>query len=978
MADNSPEAEFHSILFTRLRDYVYREETPFESVRIEDDNDRGRADIFVQSNLTGSLVIEVKRDSIYPLDEDVIKQARDYAGASNVEYFATCNSNDFFLFHYTGQMEVSQIPYYYLNLRDVDLYDPTLDDRIPTILNAVQFLKERGELPKQGKRDRIVGLLRSFHTSIWPTFQALGQEKYNTDPDFTKKFDVWVNENNYTELNKDQQFEQAAKQYAYLISNKILFYEVVREQTPDPVETKSGYSLNSLVEGVSESGIDRHIQQQFERIQEEIDYEPVFDEGTDGEGNHEASLFADYPHNAKTRKSLVNLLGSIEAKKISQIDEDLLGELYEELIPESERKALGQFYTDPDIAEAICNWAIQPDSGEIPRVLDPASGSGTFSVEAYHRIQQTNPTATHQEIIDNIVAIDINRFPLHLTALNLSSRNIQKKTDELHTFNDSFFNFGPRDKRIPRKDDRGEELGHFDAAVANPPYIRQEDLYPNKEHFRSHLKDLAGNNSKVYYSGRKKLSSKSDAYIYFISRSLQFLRDGGRLGFIVPTKWLTTKYGESFQEFLYDHAKVHAVVGFSDRAFTALVDTVLLFVERCEDEKERQDTVTDFIRVKDRLSPSDLSSVAGYQRTVPDGKLFDIDTAEEYRVVSVPQSHLAQQGGQKLGYYLYGPSPFIPLVNSQKMKRLDEFADVSFGNKTGNNGFFLLDKEDVAQWGIHDRFLQPAIRSIRNMESLTLSDTDEYLLDFKDYVEEVQSSNTGLRETSDLAEQVKGKLREDGYTSTVRYIERGEDEGVPDGRTVSQHTPWFNLSDLLVPEILHPVFYNERVFTVDNVGNFAPTNAIQCVDVNKHEDVIEHILNSTVYKIMLELWGRHEGGGALQLLTYEVSSVPVPNPDKMSKSQREDIKEAGKRLVKGDENARDDIDQTLLDFLTLEMSIEELQAAHRGMMERRIEGAAKENVMIKDIDDFDDYNLDSLIPNYEPEKDKDADLSDFN
>ena len=289
----------------------------------------------------------------------------------------------------------------------------------------------------------------------------------------------------------------------------------------------------------------------------------------------------------------------------------------------------------------------------------------------------------------------------------------------------------------------------------------------------------------------------------------------------------------------------------------------------------------------------------------------------------------------------------------------------------------MLDEDDVAQWDIDDRFLQPAIRSIRNMESLTLSETDEYLLDFKEYVEEVESNQEGLRSTSDLAEQVKDKLREDGYTSTLRYIQHGVDEEVPDGKTVSQHTPWFNLGNLLVPEVLHPVFYNERVFTVDNVGEFAPTNAIQCVDVNKHEEVVEYILNSTIYKIMLELWGRHEGGGALQLLTYEVSSVPVPNPDKMSQPQIEGIKKAGQKLVDGNKDARDDLDQVLLDFLELEMPVEELQAAHRAMMKQRIEGAASENVMVKDIDDFDEYNLDSLIPNYEPKKNADTDLTDF-
>ena len=968
MSRDLPEAEFHSILFTRLRDYIHREDTPFESIRIEENTDRGRADIFVESRLTGSLVIEVKRDSVYPLNSEVIQQARDYADDISVDYFATCNSNDFFFFHYTGQVDTSEIPYYYLNFRDVNLLDNSLDGRIPTILNAVQYLTDRGQLPRQDERDRVVGLLRSFHTSIWPTFSALAEEAYGTDPVFSDQFDEWVHENDYASLDQGDQFDLIAKQYAYSLSNKVLFYEVVREKTPDPVETESGYPLDSLVEGVSESGIENHIERQFQRIQAEIDYEPVFEEGD--------SIFSDFPHNAKTRKSIVDLLGSIEAEKISRIDEDLLGELYEELIPEDERKALGQFYTHPDIAEAICDWAITSNGVNLPRVLDPASGSGTFTVEAYNRIQEISPKATHQEIIDNIIAIDINRFPLHLTALNLSSRNIHKKTNELHIFNDSFFNFSPKDKRIPREDDSGSELGLFDAVVANPPYIRQEDLYPNKEHFRSHLKKFGEDNKSKYYSGNKNISSKADAYIYFITHSIQFLKNGGRLGFIVPTKWLITKYGESFQEFLYDQTEVHAVIGFSHRAFTALVDTVLLFVEKNDDGMGQNATV-DFIRLKEQVSPSELSSIASYDRSVPQDQMFDIDVHDEYRVVTVPQQHLESQGGQKLGYYLYGPSPFIPLVDSEKMEELSEFADVAFGNKTGNNSFFLLDDQDVAQWEIDDRFLQPAIRSIRNMQSYSLSNTDQYLLDFEEYVEEVRSRRDGLRSNSDLAEEVKDSLRDDGYISTLRYIQYGEDEGVPDGRTVSQHTPWFNLGALLVPEVLHPVFYNERVFTVINSGDFAPTNAIQCVDTNRYEDVIPYILNSTIYKIMLEFWGRHEGGGALQLLTYEVSSVPIPNPELMSDEQKNGIERAGQGLIRGADNAQNKLDRIILEFLDLDMSVDELQDAHRAMMSQRVEGAANENVLVQDIDDFDDYDLDSLIPDYEPDGGQNLSLTDF-
>lgn len=967
MAESTPEADFHSILYTRLNDYIHRESTPFDDVHIEEDTNRGRADIFIKSALTGELVIEVKRDDVYPLEKEVIKQARDYADDVDADFFATCNSNDFFLFHYSGEVSISDIPYYYLDLRDVNLYDPSLDGGIPTILKAVRHLTEEQSLPRQRDRDQIVGLLRSFHTAIWPTFRALIREDYEDDPQLTDEFDEWVHANDYANLDRTEQFEIAAKQYAYLLTNRILFYEVVRGQTPGEIPTESGFKLDSLQEGVSVEGTERHLRQQFRRIQEEIDYEPVFED--------EESLFANIPHNAKTRRSIHDLLESIEAQTLTQIDEDLLGELYEELIPEEERRELGQFYTHPDIAEAICNWALPESLDRRPRVLDPASGSGTFTVEAYNRIQSLYPTTDHQSIIDDIVAVDINRFPLHLTALNLASRDITSQTEELHTFNDSFFNFSPDDSRLD-KIGNSSEFDEFDAVVGNPPYIRQESLYPTKDHFRSHLRSYGRENTSPYYDGSKKLSMKSDAYIYFVTHALQFLRDGGRLGFIVPTKWLDTKYGEDFQEFLYEHTKVHAVVGFSSRAFEALVDTVLLFVERCKDDEERKATTTDFVRVTGHINPDTLESIAEYEREVPSNRPFHLESHDDYRVVSRRQADLAEEGGQKLGYYLYSPAPFIPLVDSQWMVELETYADVAFGNKTGANKFFFVDEQDVSQWDIPEKFLQPAVKSIKGINTLVLKDTDLYLLDFNDYVNRIQNRRSGLRETTDLAKEVKQELINDGYESVKEYIDWGENQGYHQRKSVQSNNPWFNLENLLTPDVLHPVFYNERVFTIDNVGGFAPSNAVQCINLNQYEDVLTAVLNSTLHKVMLELWGRHEGGGALQLLTYEVSSVPVLNPEVLSEQEREAIRNAGERLVEGHADAQDELDEAILSSIDFKMTADELQQIHQSMVKQRVEGAATEDVLIRKYDDFDDYDLDSLMSDYDPDENS-SDLSDF-
>lgn len=91
MADDNiaQEAEFHSVLFTRLKDYIGSSDTEFEQPIAEKSVDSGFADIYVPNPLNADLVIEVKRDDIYPRDGDVIRQARNYADDFGTEFFAT-------------------------------------------------------------------------------------------------------------------------------------------------------------------------------------------------------------------------------------------------------------------------------------------------------------------------------------------------------------------------------------------------------------------------------------------------------------------------------------------------------------------------------------------------------------------------------------------------------------------------------------------------------------------------------------------------------------------------------------------------------------------------------------------------------------------------------------------------------------------------------------------------------------------------
>ncbi len=971
-ADVPPaEAQFHSLLFTRLHDYLGdHEEAPFDDVRIEENVDGRRADIYVQSHRTGSLVIEVKRSNVNPRGREVIKQARDYANSTGAEFFATCNANDLFLFDYQDELDTSEIDYYYLNLRNRELAAV-----VPQLLSAVVHLYQEGHLPRQAKRERVVGTLRSFHSSIWPTFKQLAAEAYESNQAFIARFDEWIRENDYTDLDEETQFEVAAKQYAYLLTNKVLFYEVVRTNTPTPIETNDGFPLDPLSGETQVSRLEEHIRRKFEDIIQRIDYEPIF--------TTDSGLFEGFPHSLKTRRALGDLVESVEADPISELDEDLLGEIYEELIPAQERKALGQFYTHPQIAETLVRWAF-PDSeahqglgddDHVARVLDPGSGSGTFVVEAYKRLRELYPEATHQEIVNHLMAVDVNRFPLHLTALNVASQDIEANTDVIHAYNDSFFNLDPETNRFvdtrmgPQREQTPREIGSFDGVVGNPPYIRSEDLYPDKAHFRRHLKWFGPPNRTPYFDGEKQLSKRSDAYVYFITHATQFLREGGRLAFIVPTKWMMSEYGKDFQRFLFDHHKLHAVVGFDHRAFEdALIDTALLLLERCSDLDERATNTTRFIRIKDAIDVDNVMGTIDYEYEVPAADELSITSAERFRTVTLRQSYLERRGPGKLNHYVTAPPDLIELVEHPGLVPLGDLADISRGVMTGANRFFFVDAEAVAEWGIEGRFLRPALKSMRGVETRVYdsADVELYVVDVNAYVERVADEATALTEDRSLEERVKLALERDGHEGLRSYIRYAETQEWHTGRTCQSRRVWFNLGELPEPDLFMPKLLRERVFTIWNRAGAVPSNAIDCLSFHDDVDVTTMIgvLNSSASKAIMEVWGRDEAG-MLQMMTYETSTLPVPDVRTFSDEDRARLREAAELFLDDDtptEQGQDAIDTALLDCLDLQLdqSVERIQAIQELMMQRRVTAGEEVRVLLKRLELFDDVGTRSF------------------
>jgi type I restriction-modification system DNA methylase subunit len=89
----------------------------------------------------------------------------------------------------------------------------------------------------------------------------------------------------------------------------------------------------------------------------------------------------------------------------------------------------------------------------------------------------------------------------------------------------------------------------FDIIIANPPYIRQEQI-----------KELKPELQKFFscYSGT------ADIYIYFYERGRQILKKGGTLTYISSNKYFRAGYGEKLRRFLGNNCQVCQIIDFGD------------------------------------------------------------------------------------------------------------------------------------------------------------------------------------------------------------------------------------------------------------------------------------------------------------------------------------------------------------------------------------------------------------------------------
>ncbi len=928
--------------------------------------DRKQPDIVIKKR-PGSeeiiCVIELKTPAFLdPFNEaELVEPARTKATRRHSSYFATSNFRELIWFNTERAnrlepLEKQIVQRYTLS----SMIDPdTIEE--PGIKSAIRrglerFLVDLVEVstgqkaePKHAIDEILVYRLQNTIKILAIYYKRIIEEKVKDDHKFSRQLTSWFLEQGWSFAFQEQDYSKVARQTAYLLVNKILFYSAIQPiRRLDPLEIpkslKSGGLLQNTLQG-------------FFNLVLKIDYETIY--STD---------FVDqiaFPENRDVVDEIKELIEVLSKYDFSRIGYDIIGRIFEKLIPEEERHILGQYFTNPDVVDLILRFCLKH---ETDKILDPACGAGTFLVRSYQHKKLMNQRLSHEEILKTTWGNDIAKFPAHLTTINLAINDLRSDENYPRVFQKDFFDLLPdrvefalpeawrkvQIKGLGRVDKTLEHPRFFEAIVGNPPYTRHleiEDIQEKKGGYKEQLIKKA-----LFLDGKlfAHISKRAGIYAYFFIHGTKFLRNGGRFGFIVSNSWLDVDYGKGLQEHFLTHYKIISIIESKvERWFEdADINTAVVILEKASGDKfkkERDEQIVRFTYLKKPLRHFIPLAESMWEKEI--GRLEAIDKLiktilahsnyyenDELRIYPKSQKELWDEGydinedeyvGAKWGKYIRAPKIFFTVMEKAKDKLLPLrlFADINEGQPTGANDFFYVKRDVAEKFRIEKRYLQPGLMRPRsnNFFELLPEHLDRYFF---------------------AVDENKTKLK---GTGALSYIKHGEQLKIHMNRTYNNKALWYKFEPRQAADLILPCGIGDRIYCSINKAKAISSNSFTEIRLKKqkYSEVIWMFFNSALGWLLIELHGRSSmGGGMLKVDPTDIRKMQIISPEKIDSSRLPKIKHLFNRPVGTIEEESVAHDRIIIDYYImgdiLGLSLkeqEEVREAVKDLVKTRLQKA---------------------------------------
>lgn len=624
------------------------------------------------------------------------------------------------------------------------------------------------------------------------------------------------------------------------------------------------------------------------------------------------------------------ILRKLNRFDFTQVDRDILGDVYQGYLPPDERKRLGEFYTPKEVIEFILDFVGYKPTNEIrgKRILDPACGSGGFLVESIQRLiecyRRTGSSLKDpddakqiiQESINLIYGLDIHPFACFIAEMNLLFQLVdlynvvrQKyqhyelprlniyRTDSLAppgeaTAELTDFMDNSRRKALIEEAKGANNVKNikFDFIVANPPYVTgiaeggkipQEYKLKLKKFFRDiHTK-------------------ANDLAVYFLALGIKLLNPGGQFGYIVTGQFMKARYGQYVNAHIALKTTIKQLVDVRNSDVFREVSNypILLFLENSEDKgtirvcevikdlegetwNERLKNTIDHIRrniVKEHYEDEYMNCFEFNQH----------DLTSLVQKEKIGERYLLKN-------WIVAPSARMSILSKLIKKSncfLEDLCEVHEGLHTGlhkrirGKTFdpFIVDEETLIRYNLEKKLLRPVLERSGFVKRYKIFWNRKHLI----YI----TKDTDITKYPNIKEHLTS-FKED--LSRRKEVQRG---------TVD----WYELKspkrmEYFVPnKIITPDISNINNFAFDRVGYYVLNTCYVILPKESHEffskesesnvmPFLNGILNSNVSEFFIKHISPHVRGRYYRYKQLYLNQIPIRLPSTLEeKSNFEEI-----------------------------------------------------------------------------------------
>ena len=468
------------------------------------------------------------------------------------------------------------------------------------------------------------------------------------------------------------------------------------------------------------------------------------------------------------------------------------------------RRERGAYFTPPNLAAFIADWAIRSIAD---RVLDPSAGLGSLVTAAARRARAIGVTGS-----PNTWGVELHRGTFEQLAKRCAEAGIplgQIRRGDFFRASDG--------------------LGKFDVIVTNPPYVRHHEL----------PKGVADTMRAALGADGSAIDGRSSSWAYFVTRSIQLLRTGGRLAAIVPGELASADYGRRIIDHIGDRFDRTILVRCAGELFGTLQLTpMVILAEGCDETHKRGGTVygcsVDFDQEQPALPPvNHLARLRDARRST--AVLFSGARPTDLQLVD----RVAKADG---------------------LRRLGEIGSVAIGYVTGDNRFFHFTEAERRQASLGKTDLHRAVHRGFHVQGSIFRPED-------------------WRANRDTEKRcwLFHPLDESGE-SVRRVIGRGVDAGVATRMKCRTRKPWWRVPLGEVPEAML-VYLGKRPRIVENRACVYAANSFFVLTGSGAAASLAVASMTSVFQLSALLAARCLGGGLRKLHVRDAAAMPIPSVD---------------------------------------------------------------------------------------------------